>query len=266
MARRSAVPLLLLALTLISWLSPCSAVDQPRDVLYQTSTIDALLAGIYDGTVTFQELSAHGDFGLGTFSALDGEMIAVDGVFYQIRADGIARPVPDTMTTPFAAVTFFDRDLHASIQQALDFPSLTALLDSLLPSKNLFYAIRIEGEFAHVKTRSVPKQQKPYPKLVDVVAEQPTFDLRQVSGTMVGLRCPAYVEGINVPGYHFHFLDKARSRGGHVLDCRVQQAVIWVDITPDFQLSLPESGDFLTLQPAQDPHQVQAVEQQHNNP
>ena len=67
--------------------------DSLHHTLFQTSTIDALLDGNYDGDISFAELEANGDFGLGTFDALDGEMVALYGVFYQIRADGRAYPV-----------------------------------------------------------------------------------------------------------------------------------------------------------------------------
>lgn len=43
--------------------------------LFQYSTLEALLGGVYDGEVTVGELLTHGDFGLGTFNSLDGEMI-----------------------------------------------------------------------------------------------------------------------------------------------------------------------------------------------
>lgn len=49
------------------------------DILYQVSTINALLEGIYDGDTSYGELKQHGDFGIGTFSGLDGGMIELDG-------------------------------------------------------------------------------------------------------------------------------------------------------------------------------------------
>ena len=75
--------------------------------VFQNSTINALLEGVYDGSMTYGELRRHGDFGLGTFNALDGEMVAFDGEFYQIKSDGIAYPVADEQRTPFATVLFF---------------------------------------------------------------------------------------------------------------------------------------------------------------
>jgi len=228
----------LVAFAGVSWAQP------DRDVLYQTSTIGALMIGVYDGPVTFGQLRQHGDFGLGTFNALDGEMVAVDGEFYQITADGIAHRVEDATCTPFAAVTFLDRDYTTHVEHELTFAQLTEHLERSLPTKNVFYAIRVDGTFSYMKTRSVPRQQRPYPKLADVVATQPTFEWHDVKGTLVGFRCPAYIKGINVPGYHFHFIDDARTKGGHVLECRVRSGTVTLDLTREFLLALPESEDF----------------------
>ena len=89
------------------------------------------------------------------------------------------------------------------------------------PPKTCFYAVMIQGEFSYVKTRSVPAQEKPYPPLAEVTKNQPTFEFTDVTGTMVGFRCPPYVTGINVPGYHLHFLTDDRTAGGHLLEFTV---------------------------------------------
>jgi acetolactate decarboxylase len=140
----------------------------PR-LLFQTSTLQALMAGVYDGDLTFQELARQGDFGLGTFDALDGEMIALDGVFYQIRADGRVYPVAGAMKTPFAEVTFFKSARTHLIEMPVNYQQLLDYITRLLPSPNLPYAIRIDGFFPYVKTRSIPRQQKPYPPLAAAV-------------------------------------------------------------------------------------------------
>jgi acetolactate decarboxylase len=222
-----------------------SAWAQPdREVLYQTSTLDALMVGVYDGPVSFQQLGQHGDFGLGTVNALDGEMLALEGHFYQITADGVVHEIDAAAHTPFACVTFFDRDRSASIGAQNSLAELSAQLDLLLPTKNTFYAIRIDGEFPYLKCRSVPRQQRPYPGLAAAVAEQSVFEWRDLRGTIVGFRCPAYVKGVNVAGYHFHFIDATRTRGGHLLDCQVRQAEVALDLTRELRLVLPESEDF----------------------
>jgi len=221
-----------------------AAAESRRDVLYQTSTMDALMAGLYDGRMTIGELAKHGDFGLGTFNRLDGEMVVMDGIVYQVTSDGVAHKAAGAMTTPFAAVTFLDHDQTTASEVERDLAALEEYMDRTLPSKNVFYAIRIDGMFTHVKTRSVPRQSKPYRKLVDVVARQPIHELTDVKGTIVGFRCPYYVTGVNVPGYHMHFLSADRRRGGHLLDCTVKSATVTVDVTPQFELSLPQNKEF----------------------
>jgi acetolactate decarboxylase len=220
---------------------------EPRDVLFQCSTIDALFQGLYDGEVTFGELRSHGDFGLGTFHRLDGEMVGLEGRFFQVRADGSVHPVPDTAKTPFAAVTFFEPDLTLPLRDGMSLAEVEEHLDACVPTKNIFYAVAIEGLFRYVKTRSVPAQTKPYPLLRDVAASQPTFSLSDVRGTMVGFRCPSYVKGVNVPGYHFHFIDEGKSAGGHVLEIRTGEATARVDFTSGFALELPAQRGFYEL-------------------
>lgn len=219
-----------------------------RETLVQISTIDALLGGVYDGVMTFGTLKEYGDFGIGTFEGLDGEMVGFDGNFYQVKADGIAYPVADSMETPFASVTFFDTDCQEKLPGGADYQQLRDFLDEILPTGNIFYAIKIEGTFSYMKTRSVPGQQKPYPPLVEVVKNQPTFEFTDVEGIVVGFRCPAYVAGVNVPGYHLHFLTKDKSAGGHVLEFQVDEAVAYIDYTSEFLMILPgNDSDFYKI-------------------
>jgi acetolactate decarboxylase len=49
----------------------CAQAQDNRDLLYQVSTIDALLSGIYDSVATVGDVLNHGGFGLGTFDAVD---------------------------------------------------------------------------------------------------------------------------------------------------------------------------------------------------
>ena len=230
----------------------CSHVQESNDVLFQTSTISALLEGVYDGEVTFEELKRHGDFGIGTFNDLDGEMIGLDGEFYQVKADGVAYPVDDSMKTPFANVTFFEADNSVPLNEPLDYKGLEEYLDKILPTESIFYAVRIDGTFKYIKTRSVPGQKKPYPRLVEVVKNQAIFEFHDVEGTMVGMRCPAYVNGINVPGYHIHFIDKERKSGGHLLECQIGNVKVDVDYTSEFYMALPKKGEFYKANLAED--------------
>ena len=218
----------------------CVGLKQGHDTLFQISTINALLNGDYHGAMTFGELKRYGDFGIGTFDGLDGEMIGLEGRFYQIKSDGVAYPVPYSMTTPFAVVTVFDDDKTVSVQAGMDYEGLQRYLDTLIPDANIFYAVKIVGTFNDIKVRSVPKQKEPYPPLVEAVREQTTFEFRDSKGAIVGFRCPESVKGINVPGYHFHFITQDRKAGGHLLSCQIRQATIIVDYTSEFHMVLPQ--------------------------
>ena len=221
--------------------------DQDREVLFQVSTIDALLLAVYDGILPVGELKERGDFGIGTFDQLEGEMVVVDGVCYQVKVDGVARVVPDQLTTPFATVTFFDPDQTVPVEKAGNLSELGEILEASFPSENVFYAIRIEGTFPYVRTRSVPAQEKPYPLLVDAVANQTVFEFENASGTVVGFWSPQFFDGINVPGYHLDFITGDRKAGGHILDLALGEALVELDLTPNIFMALPAAGDFFSL-------------------
>jgi acetolactate decarboxylase len=225
---------------------PCAGIDD-SDILFQVSTIDALMQGVYDGFFTFDELMDHGDFGIGTFDSLEGEMVALDGEYYQVKSDGVAYPVGGNMTTPFSTVTFFQADKVASIHNASNMTELSRQIDGELDSANVFYALRIDGTFSYVKTRSVPRQEKPYLRLVDAVKNQSVFEMENVAGTVVGVWAPQFSEGLNVPGYHLHFITADRKAGGHILDIAIDEGEMLLDITSGFAMQLPEEGDFYSV-------------------
>jgi acetolactate decarboxylase len=213
-------------------------------VLFQASTIGALLDGSFDGDLTFAELAERGDLGLGTLNGLDGEMIAIDGEFLRADVDGDVTPVGPEERTPFAVVTRFVPTVEGEVAAGLDHASLLAALDGLAPAGESSFAVRIDGLFETVRARSVPRQEPPYRALAEVVADQHVFELTDVEGSMVGFRFPAYVEGIEVAGYHLHFVDSGRRRGGHVLGSRSAGPLrARIDPADDLHVELPPAVD-----------------------
>jgi acetolactate decarboxylase len=209
-------------------------------VLFQASTIGALLDGAYEGDVSFAQLAEHGDLGLGTFNALDGEMIALEGGFYRADVDGRVSEVDPETLTPFAAVTWFEPEIEHEIEAPLDHENLLGELIGLVGDAGSSFAVRIDGDFELVHARSVPRQTPPYRGLAEVAAaEQHVFDLDDVSGAMVGFRFPDYADGVEVTGYHLHFITDERDRGGHVLDCRIRSGVARIDLASDLHVELP---------------------------
>lgn len=217
-----------------------------EEMVYQHSTLGALIVGVYEGDLTFGELLRQGDFGLGTFQAVDGELIVLEGQAYRVRVDGVASTVPAETLTPFGVVTFFEPDLEFELNAADSFEALQALIEAELPSPNLPYAIKVTGTFESLTTRSVPAQQTPYPPLGEVVAAQTTFDFASIEGTMVGFRLPSYTSEVNAAGFHFHFLDHARTTGGHVLAVSGSGLRVEVDVCQGLVIDLPGSEPFLS--------------------
>src|SRR5215208_6759300 len=78
--------------------------EHEAHTFFQASTLDSLFAGRLEGDLSFAELAEHGDLGIGTLNAVDGEMIAVDGRFMRADADGAIGDVPPEARTPFAVV------------------------------------------------------------------------------------------------------------------------------------------------------------------
>jgi len=213
--------------------------------LYLCAPVNALVEGIYEENIPLAEIKRHGDFGLGTFDDLDGEMVMLDGDVYQITADGETHPVPDDLHTPFAVVTFFEPTFATAFESVLDYETFLARLEALLPSPNLFYAIRIRGRFGFVRARSVPKQHN-YRPLSEAAHEQHAFRFDGTEGCLVGFFTPAFMASLNVPGLHLHFLSNDRRHGGHLLACRTQSVTVEIQVIHTLELSLPMTHDYLT--------------------
>jgi acetolactate decarboxylase len=257
---RNFIILLLIAMVIGLIISIRKNSREGDQVIVQMSTIDALMTGNYDGTISLSDLSGSGDFGIGTFHRLDGEMVLYDGIFYQVKSDGKIYHPENTLTTPYATVTHFKPEAGFAVGPS-SFTGLKSLIDSLMGSPNLFFAIDLKGTFRLVRTRSVPVQQKPYPPLVEVSARQPEFEATNVKGLLMGFYCPPYVTGINVPGYHFHFLSDDKTFGGHILQVEIEEGVLRLDQINQIKVMLPGEGSFLEANLKEDlSHDLRKVE------
>jgi acetolactate decarboxylase len=232
---------------------PTVAIPEDHETLYQVSTINALMLGVYDGVQPVSELKKHGDFGIGTFDGLDGEMIVLDGKVYQAKADGRVYLVMDNATIPFATVTIFDQDFSLTTGQPMNFSVFSKDMSVRLPSQNMIYAVRARGTFPWMKVRAIPAQQKPYPTLTEAAKDQSVYTYTNTTGTLVGVYMPLFFDGLNVPGYHLHFLSDDHQTGGHILDFVVPaNTTVEYDITPKFEMLLPTSGAFTGVNLSQD--------------
>lgn len=219
------------------------AQDEPR-VLYQVSTIGALMQGVFEGDVTCGEVKKHGDFGIGTLNGLDGELILLEGVFYQVRPDGKVYSVHDSTDTPFVCVVPYGSGSQTTVPAGKNFKELQNIITGLLPTPNKIYAIRVTGPFKTVTTRSVTRQTPPYPTLLEAVDSQTIFDLKETRGTFVGFYFPEFMGALNVPGFHFHYLNDEKSAGGHVLDCLAEEVTVEIMPIDSFRMRLLDNTLF----------------------
>ncbi|MDD4182846.1 MAG: acetolactate decarboxylase, partial [Candidatus Omnitrophica bacterium] len=193
----------------------CLCAHQGKDAVSQFSTMNALMQGLYETDFDYGRIREYGDFGIGTFNGLDGEMVALDGKFYQVKSDGSVQMVDNSMKSAFCMVKFFNPDKKIESRGETDYASMIEWLEQKISSKNIFYAARIEGKFSYIKARSVPRQEKPYRGLSEAAKAQRIFEFKDIEGTLVGFRFPDYMSEVNMGGWHFHFISKSGASGGH---------------------------------------------------
>ena len=226
---------------------------KPLHTLFQVSTSAALVEGLHQGAVQVSRLLRHGDFGLGTFVDLAGEMVVLDGVCYQVSPSGAVTTVEGERFIPYAVVTRFTPEDSKDYQGIASFGDLVAACDGLRTSDNVFYAFRIDGGFQSVKTRVMKPVQEGV-GLKAAASGQEEFVFEETEGTLVGLWSPGFAKSFSVPGYHFHFLSKDRQRGGHVLACRTGNITIKCCTMSEMHVSLPETEEFLKADLSRDPN------------
>lgn len=247
---RQYIPLCALMLSIVLSV-PCSCTRSVEDseTMYQVATLQSLMTGNYDGFVSSGELRGMGDIGLGTFSAVDGEMIVLDGKVWQARFDGSVCAAPDTLGVPFASVTHFDEDFKTAIDGTGSLSELTETLSGAIArsGQNLIYVARIDvDDCDRVLVRSELPQNKPYRPLAEALAtDQREFSYEHVGGSIVAVYFPPFFAMQNTPGWHCHFISNDRKSGGHMLDISFTgEASARFDATPRFLMYMPEDEVF----------------------
>jgi acetolactate decarboxylase len=212
--------------------------------LFQVSISGALVAGVYDREVSVKSILEHGDFGLGTFANLDGEMVVLNGRVYQVQGTGRVSEAGPDAGAPFAVVTRFSPQTEVETKPVANFKDLEEQCDKYRNSGNIFYAVRLDGRFTKIRTRAVNPPQ-PGARLVEAAKAQSEFNFADIDGTLIGLWSPGFSSAFSIAGYHFHFLSKDRLHGGHLLDVEAGPLRLQVEALTDFHLALPESEAFL---------------------
>ncbi|MEM7441692.1 MAG: acetolactate decarboxylase [Pseudomonadota bacterium] len=239
------------------------AMQLEHATLFQVSTTGALVEGVATGAVTVGELAEHGDFGLGTFSHFDGEMVVLDGKFYQVLSESTVTEAPKDALVPFAVVTHFTPESNDKLERFDSFDELSERLSALRPSDNLIYAVRLRGVFDHIKARTAAKIDGKA-TLAEVASTQEEFSFDNMPCTVVGFWMPDYTKAVNVQGWHLHFLSDDGLHGGHILNCRARSIEVELEHMSDFRMAIPETAEFLKADLTHDPSAViEDVERDH---
>lgn len=217
------------------------------DKVYQYSLFTALANSVYDGTFTVAGVKTKGDMGLGTYNGLDGEMIVNNGKVYRFPADGKVTLPADKSLVPFTVVKFFQSEFVVETGTVTDYSALKSLAEKQFSSANYMYALKVTGTFSRIKCGSAEKQELPYEKtLSEAIANRPVFEWKNIEGTLVGFWFPEYVGGVNLPGFHLHFISADETKAGHVLEFEAASLKLEIDQSSGLEFDLPETEAFKT--------------------
>ncbi len=218
--------------------------------MFQVATLQSLALGYTKSVITVGELLAHGDIGLGTFEGVDGEMIVLDGHCYQARADGSVFEAPLDKGVPFAAVTYLQQGNAYEMEKIDTIDALKRFLDITIDERfelNSMHVARIDGCFAQVKARSETGRLSRHVELKSLLENnQQDFCFDNTEGTLVCVYFPDYMDGINAPGWHLHYVSKDGTCGGHVFDVRFEKANAVLSKISSIELKLPADAEFDT--------------------
>ncbi len=221
-----------------------------HNTIYQYSTINALMNGYYYMGVSVADMPEHGNFGLGTFEHLDGEMIVLDGNIYKAKSDGTVETIDRNDTSPYVNLVHFKTDKEFELGSIGSFKQLEAALDSLITDKNIAHAIKVRANFSYILVRSVPAQEEPYPPLTNIIPKDeycnPEEKQKEQKGTLVGFYLPSYFSELNKTGYHFHFISDDLKVAGHVYDCAFAKASVEAGLYRNINIQLPHDDIFPT--------------------
>lgn len=227
-----------------------SKEETVRLCMYQVSTLQALAMGYSRAVVTVEELLRHGDTGLGTFEDVDGEMIVVDGHCFRAMVDGAVTEAPPELGVPFSSVSRLCGSRSFPLEAVESIDALKTILTQRIEEGfglNSTHMVRIDGFFEQVCARSESGHRSQHITLKEMLKNnQRDFFFDKIEGTLVCVYYPDYMDGINAPGWHLHFLSSDRTRGGHVFDLHLRSGHARMDKIIRIEIQLPFSPAFDT--------------------
>lgn len=219
-----------------------------KDEVFAYSTLPALANAVYNGDITTNYLKCKGDFGLGTFNGLDGELIMLNNTIYQVQESG--QVVKNKQSDiPFAVVTNFNSDTTFIVRNITSYHELQFALKNTFKSNNYPIAVKLHGTMNKIRCGGAPKQNPPFNKnLSDVLKQRPAYNKNNTTGMLVGFWLPNYFTGINLTGFHLHFISDDENFGGHLIQLQADSLKVSADYKYGYHLQLPKNDLFKSKQ------------------
>ncbi|MCR5655558.1 MAG: acetolactate decarboxylase [Lachnospiraceae bacterium] len=221
-----------------------------ENIMFQVSTLQALVLGYTRKVMTVEELLHHGTIGLGTFEGVGGEMIVADGHCYCATNDGSVTEAANDTGVPFAAVTKLSEGRKISLDNVPNIDEVKKRLDLAIEEDfglNSMHVVRIDGSFRSVSARSEKEFKAHHVSLKEILDKsQKDFFFREAEGTLVCVYFPDYMDGINAAGWHLHFISKDRTKGGHVFDVDIKESTAVINKISRLEMQLPTEPAFDT--------------------
>lgn len=218
-----------------------------QGVFTQISLFSVLLGGRYGGVCSVADVKKYGNIAIATMDRLDGEMQMIDGVVYQACADGRLLLPKDEETIPFGTIAMLAPEQELKLEGYPSYEAFEERMKTECPGLNLPLAVHIKGDFQRMKVRAVGRQENDGVGLAEAARNEAVFELNDTTGDLVGFRLPGYVQGVNAPGWHLHFVDEARKHGGHVVNFSLKHGVMRICRAREFRILLPDVLEELDL-------------------
>ncbi len=214
------------------------------DSLHQFSTFAALISGVYTGDMTISSLAEQGPDGIGVFDSLDGSMVGIDGVFYHTASNGETTIADPSKKITYAQIGCLANGNKVHVENISSYEGLKSKLDNQITNKNVIYLIKIKGFFTEVMLSNISEKSKFYRRLDYSFENKTHYGLKNTEGTLVGIWAPEFMGNMSAPGYHLHMINKERTRGGHLINIKIDKADILIKPMAGFCVNYPQTEHY----------------------
>lgn len=134
------------------------------------------------------------------------------------------------------------------LHQVSSIEQLETQLLRLAPTCNYPYVLHFKGKFNNLTIGSVPKQNKPYAPIEQVIEESLQINTGPIVAECVGFYAPEFMLPVKAKGLHLHCLSEDKAFGGHVLELDLNSAELHFEAISQFQIELPQNNYYQQIQ------------------